>query len=131
MQCNNIKHFISFALGVGLIPSKGGGLKFIAIFSSISLNHFVIVHIDGQVWFLPYSHIHNWQGKKHGTTSACKKQWFSMNEKDTHSLYTCSMCIVIVVVVWWITMMKEPMEPLEMKMSEEEWVPTTTMSKSN
>jgi hypothetical protein len=49
VQCNNIKHFISFALGVGLIPSKGGGLKFIAIFSSISLNHFVIVHIDGQV----------------------------------------------------------------------------------
>jgi hypothetical protein len=54
-----------------------------------------------------------------------------MNEKDTHSLYTCSMCIVIVVVVWWITMMKDPIEPLKMKMSEEEWVPTTTMSISN
>jgi hypothetical protein len=39
--------FISFVLGVGLISSKGGGLKFIAIFSNISLNHFVIVHVDG------------------------------------------------------------------------------------
>ncbi len=44
--------FISFVLGVGLISSKGGGLKFIAIFSNISLNHFVIVHVDGWVQFL-------------------------------------------------------------------------------